>query len=194
MKWRTGLILQYGNLTLLSISELAEGMFPGVDQSKGIMVFAEEQWQEHKSSKKIFGINIMTPDLYPILKFPEARNKYQRVNHRGHSPGSRSAEQGGASDGNHTHGIVDIHVERPGEGVRSCDAHVTNRMVSIDQIDSEFEKLMKTRQSMSRTSSQGEGSGSGMGVVSEAVNGRMSPAPVRGRNGGLQHPARPADR
>jgi hypothetical protein len=166
VKWRTGLILQYGNLTLLSIEEMLEGMFPA--DEKGIMVFAEEQWQEYSGTSKIFGIEITTPDLYPVLKFPEARKKYKRVN-RGqgqqasHDPSTRGKRED----------YVDICVEEP--RTVSHDLNVTNRMVSIDQIDSEFEKLKIRLDHQTRSYSQGEWPG-------EAPNGRLSPAPVR-KNG-----------
>ena len=164
VKWRTGVILQYGNLSILSIEELTEGMFPKA-KDKPIMVFAEEQWQKHDSASKIFGINIETSDLYPLLKFPEARKKYKRVRSGiGKPPRARNKP--------------DIFVdEDEKEGVGPL-GKVPNRMVSIDQIDSEFEKL-RIRLDMSRATGQGEGQ---MGVVNEMPNGRVSPGPMRGRN------------
>ena len=146
-------------------------MFPADQEQRGIMVFAEEQWQEHHATSRIFGINISTPDLYPVLKYPEARKKYKRVNQ---SPGP-------AKQGSHDHNgqsSVEICVEEP--QVASCDSHVTNRMVSIDQIDSEFEKLKRIRSSCIQP--EWQGAASGVGVVNEALNGRLSPLPLR-KNG-----------
>ena len=179
------MILQYGNLTILSIEELSGGMFPKCTRkkTKGIMVFSEEQWQQHNSSSRIFGINIEVPDIYPILKFPEAVRRYRRVNpKRGRS---RLSEENLSV--NLPQAKVDVPVNT------SCDRHVTNRMVSIDQIDSEFEKL-RNRLNMSRNNtaavlSASGGSGHGMGVVRETLNGRISPVPPGiggGGGGGIQ--------
>lgn len=154
-------------------------MFPADDDRRGIMVFAEEQWQEHTGSRRIFGIDIVTPDLYPVLKFPEARKKYKKIN--------RSPGLGRQASCDHY-----VYVEEPqvksgdSQVTKSGDGQVTNRMVSIDQIDSEFEKL-KIRLDLSRNSSCSQpdwkGVGPGMGVASDGLNGRISPGPVR-KNGG----------
>lgn len=190
VKWRSGMILQYGNLTILSIQELGEGMFPTFPSSpagparhtssskdhapKGIQVFADEHWQEHKTSSRIFGVDIQTPDLYPILKFPEIKKKYQRVNIGGRGMKSHDSEP---------HSKVEILVhEAEREEHRG---HGTNRMVSMDQVDLEFEKL-RIRMDMSRSNGggvQGLGSGSGVDVVWEAPDGggRVSPSVSRMR-------------
>lgn len=184
------MILQYGNLTILSIEELNE-MFPTTSQNeeKGIRVFAEEQWQEHNSSSRIFGIDIQAPDLYPILKFPEARKKYRKVNTlgRGKSSGNKSSESAHRNR-------VDIFVEEPdGTGVKVLDNHVANRMVSIDQIDSEFEKL-KIRLDISRSNS----SCVHVSGVDGVPNGRVSPGLARkgggGGGGGGIRPVRSSDK
>ena len=72
------MILQYGNLTLLSVEELNGGMFPKVQHHEGVKIFGEDKWKLHHSDYKIFGINIEVPDIYPILKYPEARRKRKR--------------------------------------------------------------------------------------------------------------------
>lgn len=170
------MILQYGNLTLLSIEELKEGLFPHLTDGKGIKVFTEEQWQKHNMNSHIYGINIELPDIYPILKFPEAMKKYKRVNQLTRKVGKSVSTIPCAK--------VDIHVENTEKGrtksTPSSDSHVTvpaNRVVHIDQIDSEFEKLctrVDNSRSSSTSSSQGQG---GVGVILEATNGRISPIP-----------------
>ncbi len=52
------MILQYGNLKLLSVSELDEGLFPGLRDLQGIRIYSEDKWKQHKSDVEIFGINI----------------------------------------------------------------------------------------------------------------------------------------
>ncbi len=222
------MILQYGNLTILSIQDLSDGMFPDDhpdhthrgsprDRSsrargggatregggaKGIMVFAEEQWQEHNSASRVFGIDIQAPDIYPILKFPEVRMRYKKVNPGGGRQsrrGQRSTGEGSASSGGSN---VEIHVHEPvlptADKEGSCDNHLTNRMVSIDQIDTEFEKL-KNRLDINRSGSSsilGKG-GVGGGVPDQpwdttSSSGRSSPA-LRGRGcgaGGGNHHVR----
>lgn len=172
VKWRAGMILQYGNLNILTIEELGSSIFPISSERKGIKVFAEEQWQEH-NGLSVFGIDIRTPDVYPILKFPEAKKKYRRVNSR-----QRNGPQS----------EVDNTVHKPER--ESRDGHMTNRMVSIDQIDSEFEKL-RIRLDISRSSGGSmQGAWSGTDMVWEGPKGgRMSPGLARrkGSNpGGLR--------
>ena len=58
VKWRTGMILQYGNLRLLSVSELDKGLFPGVTGLQGIRILLDGKWRPHKPDVEIFGINI----------------------------------------------------------------------------------------------------------------------------------------
>ena len=72
------MILQYGNLTLLSVEELNGGMFPKAQHYDGVKIYGEDKWKLHSSDFKIFGINIEVPDIYPILKYPEARRKAKR--------------------------------------------------------------------------------------------------------------------
>ncbi len=52
------MILQYGNLKLLSVSELDEGLFPGQTDLQGIRIYSEDKWKLHKADLEIFGINI----------------------------------------------------------------------------------------------------------------------------------------
>jgi hypothetical protein len=72
------MILQYGNLTILSVEELNGGMFPKAQSCDGVKIYGEEKWRVHHSEFSIFGINIEVPDIYPILKYPEARRKKAR--------------------------------------------------------------------------------------------------------------------
>ena len=76
------MILQYGNLTILSVEELNGGMFPKAQSCDGIKIYGEEKWSIHHSEVSIFGINIEVPDIYPILKYPEARVKAKAKNER----------------------------------------------------------------------------------------------------------------
>ena len=66
------MILQYGNLTILSVEELNGGMFPKAQSCDGVKIYGEDKWRVHHSDYSIFGINIEVPDIYPILKYPEA--------------------------------------------------------------------------------------------------------------------------
>ena len=80
VKWRTGIILQYGNLTILSVEELNSGMFPKAQSCEGVKIYGEDRWKAHHSNISIFGVNIEVPDIYPILKYPEARIKSKTGN------------------------------------------------------------------------------------------------------------------
>ncbi len=181
------MILQYGNLTLLSIEELNGGMFTETQEDKGIVVFADEQWQHHSSTSKIFGVKILSHDIYPILKFPEAMKKYKRIN-PGYGPRASRGRAGRAGSGSNSlpRTTVDIFVASE-EGAQSGEkVSTSNKVVSIDQIDLEFEKLRNRRgdggrgsSSTSSNASQAEGGG-GMGVVSDNGNGRVSPSPPVG--------------
>ena len=51
IKWRTGMILQYGNLTLLTIKELDGGLFPNASNLEGIKICSENKWVLHKYVK-----------------------------------------------------------------------------------------------------------------------------------------------
>ena len=73
------MILQYGNLTILSVEELNGGMFPKAQCCEGVKIYGEDRWKAHHSDISIFGINIEVPDIYPILKYPEARRKARRA-------------------------------------------------------------------------------------------------------------------
>ena len=48
VKWRQGLILQYGNLTLMTIEELKHGLFPNDLQRRGIKFFHDGRWEPVK--------------------------------------------------------------------------------------------------------------------------------------------------
>ena len=72
VKWRTGMILQFGNLTILSVEELNGGIFPKAQSCDGVKIYEEGKWILHHS---LHGINIKVPDVYPILKYPEAMHK-----------------------------------------------------------------------------------------------------------------------
>ena len=53
-------------------------MFPTATRLEGIKIFKDEQWKLHHKSVHIFGIDIVVPDIYPILKYPEAAAKRRR--------------------------------------------------------------------------------------------------------------------
>ena len=53
-------------------------MFPKAQHHDGVRIFGEAKWKTHNSDYKIFGINIEVPDIYPILKYPEAKRKSRR--------------------------------------------------------------------------------------------------------------------
>ena len=68
------MILQYGNLTLLSVDELKYGgLFPKVQSCDVMKIYGEEKWRIHRSEYSISGINIEVPDAYPVLKYPQMR-------------------------------------------------------------------------------------------------------------------------
>ena len=69
------MILQYGNLTILSVEELNGGIFPKAQSYDEVKIYGEDKWKVHHSDLSIFGISIEVPDIYPILKYPEARVK-----------------------------------------------------------------------------------------------------------------------
>lgn len=48
IKWRTGMILQYGNLTILTIEELDGGLFPTAKNLEGIKICTQDNWVLHK--------------------------------------------------------------------------------------------------------------------------------------------------
>lgn len=52
------MILQYGNLKILSVHELDEGLFPGQHNLQGIRIYSDDKWKLHKADIDIFGINI----------------------------------------------------------------------------------------------------------------------------------------
>ena len=45
------MILQYGNLTLLTIKELDGGLFPNASNLEGIKICSENKWVLHKYVK-----------------------------------------------------------------------------------------------------------------------------------------------
>ena len=120
----------------------------------------------------IFGVDVVVPDVYPILKYPEATAGRKRSRKRvtpslpsedipidTHSSTNASAkiqvlqDQSGDSqpkshDGNHRNSdkvaAPQICVSNTeGDDGDSC----VHRVVGIDQIDSEFEKLAKKKRS-----------------------------------------------
>ena len=48
VKWRQGMILQYGNLTLMTIEELKDGLFPQARGSEGIKILRDDKWELHR--------------------------------------------------------------------------------------------------------------------------------------------------
>ena len=47
VKWRQGLMLQYGNITLMLIEELKGGLFLQKD-SDGIKILRDDKWELHR--------------------------------------------------------------------------------------------------------------------------------------------------
>lgn len=176
MKWRTGLILQYGNLSLLSVCELDHRGIFKYDKDKkrsssateNIYILREGQWKKN-DRERVYGVNIETYDIYPILKYPEVKRRYQKV-------GLRS--RGGASYRDHASSMsipkVDVMVngESPQASISSDRRRMGN--LKMDQIDSEFEKLLKMRQDNSGRA----GSGSSL----DSSSGRVSPNPLASRH------------
>jgi hypothetical protein len=71
VKWREGLILQYGNLNLMTIEELKDSLFPNQQTRAGVKIFKDGRWDPISSNTKISGISVTVPDFFPILKFLE---------------------------------------------------------------------------------------------------------------------------
>ena len=143
MKWRTGMILQYGNLKLLYIGELDEGLFPGASNLQGIKIFSDDKWRLHKPNVDIFGINIEVPDVYPILKYPEAksRKKYVRVRPWVRRPPAdvvMNEYESHDSDG-------ELHRDIENESGDLVVSEGPQRVIQIEQVDDEFERLCKQR-------------------------------------------------
>ena len=56
-KWRTGMVLKFGNLTLLSLEELSGRLFNGKGSKMKIMM-ESNRWDEHSLDITVYGINI----------------------------------------------------------------------------------------------------------------------------------------
>ena len=56
-KWRTGMILKFGNLTLLSLEEFSGRLFDGAGRKMKIM-FEGGRWDEHSLNITVYGVNI----------------------------------------------------------------------------------------------------------------------------------------
>ena len=138
------MILQYGNLKLLYIGELDEGLFPGASNLQGIKVFSDDKWRLHRPDVDIFGINIQVPDVYPILKYPEAksRSKYVRVRPWTRQPARAVVKE--PSDGSHD---VDgeLHSDTENESGDLVASERVQRVIRMEQVDDEFERLCKQR-------------------------------------------------
>ncbi len=48
VKWRHGVILQYGNLTLMTIEELRNGLFPRSQELQTIKILKDNKWDAHR--------------------------------------------------------------------------------------------------------------------------------------------------
>jgi len=177
VKWRTGFILQYGNLSLLAVSELDQrGIFySDRDQSTAsnpetIYILKENKWKIN-DVERVYGVAIEAYDVYPILKFPEVkkRNRYQSMGGRPRSSGVPPMDYSPGSAPK-----VDLKVNGKSAGdvtsVKQLAHPATN--LRIEQIDSEFAKLLKNRQ---------EGR-AGSGCSLDGVSGRVSPNPLQPRN------------
>ncbi len=56
-KWRTGMVLKFGNLTLLSLEEFSGRLFSG-NGSKMKILMEANRWDEHSLDITVYGINI----------------------------------------------------------------------------------------------------------------------------------------
>ena len=56
-KWRTGMVLKFGNLTLLSLEELSGRLFNGDGRKMKIMLEGG-RWDEHSLDITVYGIDI----------------------------------------------------------------------------------------------------------------------------------------
>ena len=155
VKWKTGMILQYGNLTLLSVEELNGGMFPKAQPHDGVKIYGEERWKLHHSDIKIFGINIEVPDIYPILKYPEARRKSK------HSQGYIKVNKLAKMDvptpipsilePEAPHDVLDGSLDPSSNGYLPLISDSgAKEILTIDDLDEKFEKLRLKRSKQSK--------------------------------------------
>ena len=175
VKWRTGLILQYGNLSLLTVYELDQrGIFrydkTGTGSSAdNIHILRENRWTKN-DRERVYGVSIEAHDIYPILKYPEIRRRYRKIG-RGKTGTVRVNEQ------NQNHSLdrqVDV-LENGELPAGSVGGRAGN--LKMEQIDLEFAKLLKVRQDVGRPVS---------GSSLDGGSGRISPSP-------LGRPPRPSD-
>ena len=174
VKWRTGLILQYGNLSLLTVSELdRRGIFYNDEDESAssnpgtIYILKENQWKPN-DRERVYGVAIEAHDVYPILKFPEVRKKKR------HAVGKRQRSSKVLSTEGPPSSAARVDVQVNGETTHEiAPAKHPSANLRIEQIDSEFAKMLKNR--------QGGRAGSGSSSL-DGVSGRISPNPLRPRN------------
>ena len=172
------MILQYGNLTLLSVEELNGGMFPKVQHHEGVKIYGEEKWKLHHSDYKIFGINIEVPDMYPILKYPEARRRKKRQ-----STGYIKVNEQAMLDVPPP--IPDIIETRvPGDNVDgsldpsssgilpTLHGGLANKVVKLSEVDEVFEQLRQKRCNLNKP--VGLHAGPTLSSIEEDIDGEVS--------------------
>lgn len=171
------MILQYGNLTLLSVEELDGGMFPKVQDSDGEKIYGEGKWRLHDSGIKIFGINIEVPDIYPILKYPEARRSksrrstgYVKVNNReamNDAPAVPPILEPKASLD-----VVDGSYDHSSSGyLPRVEERGANRVLKLSELDDMIERLRQKRSHLHQP--VGLHAGPTLTSIEESVNGEM---------------------
>lgn len=168
------MILQYGNLTILSVEELNGGMFPKAQSCDAVKIYGEEKWKVHHSELSIFGINIEVPDIYPILKYPEARRKkarrsvgYVKVNQQAMPnvpPPIPSILEPEAP-----HSIMDASIDPSISGYLPRSSKVGGKELKLSELDEMIEELRVKR--ANRQQPVGLHAGPTLASIDEKING-----------------------
>ncbi|XP_019849257.1 PREDICTED: leucine-rich repeat serine/threonine-protein kinase 1-like [Amphimedon queenslandica] len=90
-KWRTGMILRFGNVTLLSMEELSGKLFTGNGTKMAIMKDGG-RWEEHPLDTTVYGVNVEVPDVFPLLRYAELNPNRIRIVQRSGSTGQQEEE------------------------------------------------------------------------------------------------------
>ena len=171
------MILQYGNLTLLSVEELNGGMFPKVQHHEGVKIFGEDKWKLHHSDAKIFGINIEVPDIYPILKYPEARRRrkreaigYVKVNNQAMLNVPPPIPD--IVEPQVPHDVIGGRLDPPYSGVMpGINEANSNKLLKLSELDEMIEKLRRKRSNLNKP--VGLHAGPTLSSIEEDVDGEL---------------------
>lgn len=125
--------MQYGNLNLLTVDELNGGMFPNATNLEGIKIYSEGRWKLHDKNIKIFGVSVQVPDVFPILKYPEHQRKRKYIRVKSSSPVGKVDNTG--NDPRNIGYLPPTHGN-----------HFVNQQVGLEDINTEFEKLVEKRE------------------------------------------------